>query len=210
MKVLSVNISLPEEITYKGQTFYTAIRKKPQTGRVNTAQYKLEGDGVGGPKVHGGEYMAIYGYAIEDYQFWKNTEPKLSIEYPMFGENLTTEGLDYSQLCIGDILKFGDVTLMATLPRLPCKNLAMIVDDPMFIKKFLFEERMGTYFRIVEAGSIGSGDSIEILEKDPHGLRIYDLVAVRRKDASIESVKDHLNHPKMSPAWREMFLQRYS
>lgn len=209
MKVLSVNVGLPKEVESNGQKIFTSIYKTPITGPVLAANHHLEGDESGNKKVHGGEYQAVYAYSIEDYKYWQDHEPSLAIQAPLFGENLTVEGVEFEDLCIGDTLKVGNATLMATLPRTPCKALGMVVNNPLFIKKFLATCKMGVYFKIVEEGVIEMGDEIRFVSRDPQSLKVYDLTRFIQKKYSKESIKDHLNHPEMCPRWRKTVESRY-
>jgi len=45
MKLLSVNVSLPKEITFKGKTVRTGIFKEPVQGRLQVQTLNIEGDG---------------------------------------------------------------------------------------------------------------------------------------------------------------------
>ncbi len=59
MKLLSVNVSLPKEITSKGKTVRTGIFKEPVQGRVRANKLNLEGDGQADLIGHGGEIRAV-------------------------------------------------------------------------------------------------------------------------------------------------------
>ena len=45
MKLLSVNVSLPKEIEFKGKTVRTGIFKEPVQGRLNVRTLNIDGDG---------------------------------------------------------------------------------------------------------------------------------------------------------------------
>src|SRR2546425_3699743 len=92
MRVVSVNVSLPRRVPYKGRTVSTAIFKEPVAGRIPVRAVGLQGDAVGDPRVHGAPNKAVYGYPSEHYAFWSAELPELTLPWGMFGENLTTEG----------------------------------------------------------------------------------------------------------------------
>ena len=56
MKLLSVNVSLPREVTYKGKTVRTGIFKKPVEGRIKVRRLNLDGDGQADPSCYGGRW----------------------------------------------------------------------------------------------------------------------------------------------------------
>ena len=81
----------------------------------------LEGDDHAHPEFHGGPTKAILIIAAEVLDELK------AGGYPVFygamGENLTTRGIDYRQLRIGDQLRAGGALLEITQTRVPCSQL---------------------------------------------------------------------------------------
>ena len=45
MKILSINVSLPKEITFRGRTVGTGIFKEPVSGQISLKRLNLEDDG---------------------------------------------------------------------------------------------------------------------------------------------------------------------
>lgn len=90
VRLLSVNV-VHELI--RGPTRWTAIDKRPVAGRVDVGQLGLVGDQQCDERHHGGPDKAVYAYASEDAAWWAE---ELGREIPpgLFGENLTTVGLD--------------------------------------------------------------------------------------------------------------------
>ena len=54
----------------------------------------------------------------------------------MFGENLTTEGVDVSGALVGERWRIGTVELEVCQPRLPCAKLGLRFGDPRMVKRF--------------------------------------------------------------------------
>ena len=73
MKIVSVNVGLPREVTWHGHAVTTGIFKEPVAGRVTLRKLNLDGDRQADLTVHGGEYKAVYCYPLEHYDYWKNT-----------------------------------------------------------------------------------------------------------------------------------------
>lgn len=69
MKILSVNVSLPREITHNGKTVTTGICKEPVDARVMLRTLNLDGDGQADLVGHGGIYRAAYVYTFENYRY---------------------------------------------------------------------------------------------------------------------------------------------
>src|SRR4029079_7968012 len=84
----------------------------------------LAGDRVFGVDVHGGDDQAVYAYAREDLDAW---QAELGRELPagVFGENVTTSGVDITGALIGERWRVGDtVVLEVSRPRIPCETFA--------------------------------------------------------------------------------------
>ena len=68
----------------------------------------------------GGCDQAVYAYAREDLDGWK-AELGRRLENGVFGENLTTSGLNVNGALIGERWRIGpDVVLEVSCPRIPC------------------------------------------------------------------------------------------
>ncbi len=70
-RLVSLNVSLPEEIVWRGRRVRTAFFKKPVEGPVFLSTLHLDGDGVGDPRYHGGREKAVYLYPFEHYAYWE-------------------------------------------------------------------------------------------------------------------------------------------
>ena len=61
-RLLSVNVGLPDDIAWRGETVHTAVWKHAVSGRCMARWLNLEGDGQGDLIGHGGEQRAILVY----------------------------------------------------------------------------------------------------------------------------------------------------
>ncbi len=93
MRVLSVNVGLPREVSWRGKPVTTGIFKGPVAGPVPIRGLNLDGDRQADLRVHGGRDKAVYAYPSEFYELWRSERPELAFPWGQFGENLTTEGL---------------------------------------------------------------------------------------------------------------------
>lgn len=152
----------------------SSIWKVPVDGRVRVEDVNVVGDDQADRRVHGGPDKAVYAYSVEDYNWWATTTGPLSAG--TFGENLTTTGVDVSESQIGDRWHVGSAVLEIAQPRQPCFKLAMRMNDDGFPGKFASAGRPGAYLRIVTAGAVQSGDSIEVVAAQQPAVRIEWLV----------------------------------
>jgi MOSC domain-containing protein YiiM len=182
-RVRSVNVgALQSPNPAKPSTSGTGIYKTPVDGpvRVRVPQPKNSGPGQSGLagdvicdiKHHGGPDQAVYAYAREDLDWWGEL---LGRELPdgMFGENLTTEGLNLTDAVIGECWRIGDeLVLQASCPRIPCATFATKMAEPRWIKRFTEVGVTGVYLRVVTPGEVRGGDKIEVLTRPAHGVTI--------------------------------------
>lgn len=137
MKLISVNVGLPREVTWNGKTVTTGIFKEPVSERVMVRSLNLDGDGQADLTVHGGVDKAVYIYPFEHYDYWRGKLPDTELPLGIFGENFTTTGLREEEVNIGDCFKIGNVKLMVTQPRLPCYKLGIRFGRADMVKQFL-------------------------------------------------------------------------
>ena len=65
LRLLSVNVGLPRDVSWRGKTVHTAIWKTPVQGRRMARRLNIDGDGQGDLMRHGGEHWAVFVYQIE-------------------------------------------------------------------------------------------------------------------------------------------------
>ena len=152
MKLLSVNVSQPKEVSYNGKRIKTGIFKEPVSRRTMMRRLNLNGDGQGDPTVHGGVHKAVYIYTVEHYAYWKRELGRNDLTYGQFGENLTVEGLLEEYVHIGDVFRVGEALVEVSQPRVPCFKLGIKMRNARIVKPFLASERVGFYVRVLEEG----------------------------------------------------------
>lgn len=175
MKTLSTNIAKPGFVTINGKTQRTGIHKKPTTQPIYLEKDNVKGDEVTNRKVHGGEYKACYLFSADHYPHWEKLYPNLDWHYGMLGENLTVEGLDETQLYVGDIYKVGEAVIEITQPREPCTTFAAKMGSIDIMEQFIAHGKPGTYTRIIQEGSVTVGDRFELVERQEHSITVAQL-----------------------------------
>lgn len=207
MQVLSVNVSQPREIEYRGKQVRTGIFKQPVEGRVALQGVNLAGDGQADLMAHGGPYKAVYVYPHEHYATWTNELGRDDFAYGQFGENLTITGLLETDVYVGNVYRVGEALLQVTQPRVPCFKLGIRMDDPTFVKRFMKAERTGWYTRMVEAGSIGAGDGIRLEQEDPQQMSVRDINHLLYFEQDAMLAEKALTIEALSPGWKGSFEQ---
>lgn len=203
MKLLSVNVSLPKDVPYRGETLYTGIYKQPLAGRVMLRRLNLDGDGQADLEAHGGHDKAVYAYPYEHYAYWSAELGRDDFSFGQFGENFTTEGLLEDAVCIGDVYRVGEALVEVSQPRAPCYKLAHKMNLPMFVKQFTKAERVGFYLRVLEEGEVCAGDAITRISAGPEQMSVREVFHLLYFDKhNAHQAQRALRIPALAAAWR--------
>lgn len=186
-RVRSLNVGLPKVIgERRGEPVLSGIDKRPVDAPLAVRGVNVDGDGQADLTVHGGVDKAVYAYAQEDADWWAG-ELDREIWPGIFGENLTTEGVDVTGAVVGERWRIGDVEFEVCQPRLPCFKLGMHFGDPRMLKRFVQASRPGAYLRIVSEGTIAPGDEIEVVGRPEHGVTVALVADAIQKDIALGS-----------------------
>jgi MOSC domain-containing protein YiiM len=208
MRVLSINVARPRIILSKGQRISTGIYKQPIERPVMLRRLNLDGDRQADMRVHGGPAKAVYAYPSEHYPLWRKELPGIDLQYGMFGENFTTEGLDENDTNIGDRFRIGEAVVMVTQPREPCFKLAAKFGRDDIIKLFLESGRSGFYLSVVEEGMVEAGQTMERIYTDKNGVTVADMNSLYLHGATDAAlVRRALLVESLPPGYRNYLLQ---
>ena len=175
MKIISLNVGLPRRVPFHEREVTTSIFKSAVQGPLMLRRLNLDGDFQSDLEVHGGKNKAVYAYASEHYDYWREQLPDYEFTWGNFGENLTTEGLREQDAFIGDVYRIGQATVKVTQPRMPCYKLGIRFGRDDMVKRFLASGRSGIYFYVVEEGLVDVGDAIEKIGAVPNGISISEI-----------------------------------
>ena len=199
-RVLSVNVGAPREVEWRGEPVLTAIWKHPVAGRVPLRGVNFAGDDQADRTVHGGPDKAVYAYAREDYDWWRERHG-IDAQPALFGENLTIEGHDLTTAVVGERWSIGSTLLEVAQPRLPCFKLGIRLGDESFLKRFLVARRPGAYLRVVGEGDVAAGDAIAVEQRPAHGITLGDMVDALHDPAKAAALR---SLPRLPAFWRRL------
>ena len=209
MKLISVNVGLPRDVTWQGKVVQTSIWKDPVAQRTYVSKLNLEGDRQSDLSVHGGADKAVYAYPSEHYSYWRVNLPDVALPWGAFGENFTTEGLLEDHICVGDRVQIGSAEFVVTQPRMPCFKLGIRFNRMDMVKRFLNSKRTGFYFAVLREGEVGAGDPIHFVERQEAGLTIADIVNLYTVDSeNQELLRRATELPRLPDGWKEYFRKR--
>jgi MOSC domain-containing protein YiiM len=183
-RVISVNVGRGKDADWAGKLGRTAIDKRSVAGSVPVGRLGLGGDEQVDKPAHGGPEQAIYAYAREDLDWWVE---RLSRELAngVFGENITTGGVDVTGALIGEVWQLGTAVVQVTSPRIPCVVFAGWLDEDHWVKRFANAGRPGAYLRVLEEGAVAAGDGIEVISRPDEHVTIAESMTAFYGDAEL-------------------------
>jgi ferredoxin-NADP reductase/MOSC domain-containing protein YiiM len=206
--LLSVNVGMPQDVTWHGRTVHTGVWKKPVTGPRMVRRLNIDGDGQGDLAGHGGEQRAVFVYQIESYQYWKEQLGRDDLEYGQFGENFTVRGLPDDQVCIGDRYRIGGAIFEVTQPRVTCFRVGIRMDDPRMPALLVSHHRPGFYFRVLTEGAVEAGQEIVKVASGPEGMTVAETDALLYLPGHPrQQVLRALRIPALSAGWKSSFQE---
>ncbi|MER7971767.1 MULTISPECIES: MOSC domain-containing protein [unclassified Streptomyces] len=181
MKLLSVNLGRARHLPYTDPAVgVSGIDKRPVEGPVRVAApgakgvagSGLAGDAVCDLRHHGGDDQAVYAMAREDLDDWER-ELGRALPNGVFGENLTTAGVEVSGALIGERWRIGSAVLLeVTSGRIPCRTFQGHVGEQGWVRRFTRKGAPGAYLRVIEPGEIRAGDPVEVVERPGHDVTV--------------------------------------
>lgn len=188
----------------------SGIDKRRREGPQHVEIMGLAGDEQADRRVHGGPDKAVLCYAWTHYATWRAQLPACSLlDAPgAFGENLSVEGLDERQVCLGDRFRIGSTLFAVTQGRQPCFKLNLrfgVADMAARVQESL---RTGWYLRVLEPGVVAAGDAVVLVERPCPSHTVADLLAAIRDREVRAEVLDPILALPLAPSWRTLFERR--
>jgi ferredoxin-NADP reductase/MOSC domain-containing protein YiiM len=205
-RLLSVNVGLPQDVSWHGRTVHTGIWKRPVDGPQQVRRLNIDGDGQGDLAGHGGEQRAVFVYQIESYQYWQGQLGRDDFEYGQFGENFTITGLADDQVCIGDRYQVGEALLEVTQPRVTCYRVGIRMNEPRMPSLLVSHHRPGFYFRVLREGAVQAGDEIVQVAAGPEAMTVTEVDGLLYLPGhSRDRILAALRIPALPDGWKASF-----
>jgi MOSC domain-containing protein YiiM len=188
--------------------YKTAFRKAEASGPVHVGPLGLVGDEQADKKFHGGPHMAVLMYADSHYAGWRLVEGLSEMGPGGFGENLTVTGFDETEVCVGDALRVGGVTLQVASPRGPCADISRRWDREWLLKKVVERRHTGWYLRVLVPGVVKVADEVRLIERPHAGWTVDRILRLRYiTPRDVPGLREASELAAFSPEWREKFAE---
>jgi MOSC domain-containing protein YiiM len=206
--LLSVNVGLPRDVPWQGQTVHTGIWKSPVDGPAMVRRLNIDGDGQGDLKGHGGEQRAVMVYQVQSYEHWAKFLGRDDLSYGQFGENLTVDGLPDDEVCIGDHYRIGEAEFEVTQPRVTCYRVGLRMGEPRMPSLLVSHHRPGFYMRVLTEGRIQAGDQIVRTKAGPGQLTVAATDALLYLPGPDQAeLHAAVQIAALSPGWQQSFRE---
>ena len=182
-----------------------AVMKLEANGFTQDHQADLE--------VHGGPEKALHHYAAEHMEHWRQTFPEQSEKFipGCFGENISTQGLNEQNLCLGDVLTIGAATVQICQGRQPCWKLNAHMENEAMAAAFQRTAKCGWYYRVLETGDVKTGDTIKLIERIHPEWSLERVIKARfNPRLDIKEAREIANLQALSESWQQAFRKKQS
>ncbi len=202
MKLVSIQVGIPQLKNYHGKEISTAIFKYPVQGPVMVKTENIDGDRQADLKVHGGRDKAVYAYSLDAYEKW-NEFYQTELAPGSLGENLLIDSFDETKIGLGDIYELGECQLQVVQPRIPCFKLNLRLNDSGAIKTFNTIARSGIYFRVLREGTIDLNQEMRLISRpEEEFVSVADLFKMSISPLSEEEAFRLLKIKSLNSDWR--------
>ena len=184
----------------------SAFVKHPVAAPVEVTPLGLAGDNQADLRVHGGPEKAVYGYSMANYAAWRAEYPhhRALLVPGGFGENLAIDGIEESDLFVGDVHAIGSALLQVCQPREPCFKFALRFDDITLPKAMVRNGRSGWYYRVIRTGIIAAGDAVTVHDRPNPDFCFGRLVELAgRAKATLPELERMVGMPGLASAWQD-------
>ena len=172
----------------------------------------LEADAHGDTRHHGGAEKAMHHYASDHYQWWANQLPaaaKGHCQPGAFGENLVTEGMTESTVCVGDVYRIGKAVVQVSQARQPCWRLNLRFGTADMSARVQASLKTGWYYRVLEQGLIQAGDDIVLIDRPQSGWPLTRLLSILYRDTlDYPALEAIAALPELAIGWRDIAQAR--
>lgn len=169
----------------------------------------LAGDSLARRQHPGDADCALRHYPAEHYRHWRKRFPLNKWRPAACGENLSTFGVVEADVCVGDLLRWGEALLEVSQPCLPDYRLARrwnLAELPTLLQD---SGRCGWHYRVLRPGAVDSRAPLQLVQRHYPELSVAQLLDWF-VHAPLErgALRRMLACAALSTAWRRIAARR--
>jgi len=210
--VRSIQVGRPRTLAAgnpEAKEWRSAIFKLQVQGAVAVRKTNIEGDQQADLVHHGGLDKAVLAYSSHHFETWNRTFPEKYFEGGAFGENLTIDGLEETEVCVGDVYETGTCVLQVSQPRQPCWKLSRKWNLPRLAAIVQETGRTGWYLRVLEEGQIEAGNQLQLIARPHPEISVaWAHSVMHAKPRKQEEDRKLAECPLLSDSWRQQLRRR--
>lgn len=218
-KLVSIQVGRPKEQVFerpqdgRESVWTSGIHKVRVDGPIMLRETNLDGDTQADLENHGGPYRAVLMYSADHYEAWPHQLKLAGIEGSLqgegaFGENFTVTGFTEDTVCLGDILRIGEVVVQVSQPRRPCWKLGRRHNMPGLPAAVERLGWTGWYIRVLQTGFVEAGMNVEFVDRLYPQWTIRETARVMRDRSALREQATVLAVcEELSPDWRQAFRE---
>ncbi|REK77088.1 MOSC domain-containing protein [Paenibacillus paeoniae] len=204
----SLQVGRPQLLQHGAKQVLSGIFKSASEEPHQVRFLGIDGDGQGDTIHHGGADKAICAYFVKRYPYWSEQRGR-PIPNGAFGENFSMTHWTEEQLSIGDIIGIGDTVLQISQPRQPCYKLGLRNEWPELPALAQQTGYTGFYFRVLQEGTVKTGDSFVIHELHKAKFTIAEANRVMYKEKTNKrAIESLLEVEELAASWRDQLTAR--
>ena len=207
MKIISLNVALLSTQRYKGQEGLTG-GAKGAVSRARLRSHNFDGDGQADLVNHSGLEKAVCVYPFDHYAYWQRVLD-LELEPGAFSENVTVSDALETEVCVGDVFKFGEAVAQVCQARRPCNKLAGKNGQKLLPKWMVRTGYTGFYMRVLSEGVVTMGDAFKRIERHVDRIIIADANdVIYERSYDLTLIEGLTNLSEFSTVGRALFAKR--
>ncbi|UEX90503.1 MOSC domain-containing protein [Staphylococcus ratti] len=185
-----------ETLNYYGKSMKSAMNKRPleKTTWLSKVGFEDDEQEYHG---HGGPDQAICLYSTQNYTLWEDVISPIP-DYAFFGENITVDGIDETELLFGNQYQLGEAIIEVSEIREPCYKLQQKYNYNGIMKRMMETGKSGCYFRVIQEGDVHPDSHLKLIKTAPSStqLSVQELNDLYYND---QKNKDRLTYAIQNP-----------
>lgn len=199
-EILNLYRGQPSFINHRPEIF-TAI-DKAEVDLIRVFFDRIDGDGVANRIHHGGSKRVIHHFPREHYEFFREAYSNKEFREGSMWENLSSRGIDESNVCIGDVYEIGDVRLVVTEPRKPCATINHQFGVKGLARLTQEKSKTGWFYQVLSEGLVRRRQELVLLERPFPQLTVESCIQALLVTFDEKVLGLISSNPVISVSWR--------